>query len=287
MSFKVVPAKKLKLSAVATRDQERSTTKTSDGKRKIPLKNIVAVEGYNFMRTEADFDQVELELMADSFVAIGIQVPPKVLLLADGTALLIDGERRIRSAWIAHDRSPELAKRFEYIECILAPKDCSDRDRLIMMLSTQSQKHFAPFKEAEGLKQLRDGYMGAAPMTLTEIAMHVSKPIAYVEQRLILADESDEMKELAKTNKVKATTVVHLNRVEKDPVKRVEKVKEANSQGKILKGKDIVHAPGVAFCNEAYAQIDEVLNNHGITGEAMNILLEVQSKILAVKNIIQ
>lgn len=287
MSFKVVPAGTLDVSSIANRKQEREKSKASDGKRKIPLRNIIAVEGYNFLRQESDFDPVELEAMADSFVAIGIQEPPKVILLSDGTALLVDGERRIRSCWIAYNRSHELKKRFSEIECILAPKDCSHRQRLIMMLSTQSQKAFAPFKEGEGYAKLRDGYMGGAPMTITEIAAHLSKPVAHIEQRLLLADESPEMKALAATGKVKATTIVHLNKVEKDPVKRVQKVKEANDKGKVFKGRDILNTPGVSLCDESYAKIDEVLNNHGVEGEAMNILLDVQSNLMAIKHIIQ
>lgn len=286
MKLKVKPIDKIDLSCVANRDQERQFSKASDGKRKIPLSSIFVIEGFN-LRNEEDFDPVELEEMADSLVAIGMQQQPKVILLPDGSAGLIDGERRIRSAHIASARSPELKKRFAEIECILAPKGCSSVDRLVMMLSTQSQKHFAPFREAEGYKKLRDGYMGDPPLTITEIATRLSKPVAFVEQRLILADESDEMKDLAKSNKVKATTVVHLNRVEKDPVKRVQKVKEANEKGKRLQGKDILNAPGVYLLDEAHSLIDEVLNNHGIVGEAMNILLDVQSKLLAIKNIIQ
>lgn len=287
MSFKVVPVKKLDLSSIASRKEERATTKSTDGKRKIPLKNIVAAEDFNFMREEADFDPVELGALADSFIAIGIQEPPKVLLLPTGTAIIIDGERRIRAAWIAHDRSPELAKKFEEIECILISKNCSHVDRLLMMLTTQSRKMFAPFKEAEGYRRLREGYMGEPPLTPTEIALHVNKPLPYVEQRLILADETPEMKDLALSGKVKATTIVSLNRVEKDPKKRLEKVKEANKNGKRLLQRDVHHAPGVELLSECHSILDTVLNEHGIIGIPMNLILDVQSKLLAVKNIIQ
>ncbi len=287
MPFKVVPVKKLDLSVIASRKDERATTKATDGKRKIPLKNIVAAEGFNFMRTEADFDPVELGALADSFIAIGIQEQPKVLLLPDGTAVLIDGERRVRAAWIAHDRSPELAKQFAEIECILVSKNCSHADRLLMMLSTQSRKMFAPFKEAEAYRRLREGYMGDAPKTPAEIALHVNKPLAYVEQRLILSDETPEMKDMALTGKIKPTALVALNRLEKDPEKRIEQVKAENSKGKRYQVKNAIHAPGVDLLIECHSILDTVLNVYNIDGEHMNLILEVQAKMLAVKNIIQ
>ncbi len=277
----------LDLSSIANRKDERKHSKATDGKRKIPLKNIIVVEGYNFMREESDFDPVELESLADSFVEIGIQEPPKVLLLANGLAIMLDGERRLKSAIIAYNRTPALKKRFAEIECILAPKDCSDVDRLVMMLATQSRKAFNPIREGEGYKRLRDGYMGAAPLSIEEIATRVSKPVAHVESRLVLADESPEMKDLALTGKVKSTTIVALNKIEKDPIKRVAKVKEANSKGKRLQVKHILNAPGVLLLEESHAQLSKLILDYGITGEAMNLILDVQSKLLAVKNIIQ
>lgn len=287
MKPNIKSASALKIQNVANRDAERAHSKTSDGKRKIPLKNIVVLEGFNEGRLEEDFTPEALEPLVQSIIFHRKLLIPLIgLLLADGTFILVDGERRLRSILIAIERDKDLKKEFEHVECLLAPKDSTEVDRVIMMLMTQSQKHFDPVKEGELYKKLRDGFNGAEGMTPTQIAAKVARSLQHVETRLILADESPEMKQLISEGKVTPTVTVALNRQEADPLKRVNTVKEKNQTGHKLKVKDVKHAPGVYLCQEVINELADIIETED-NPEKANALMNLQGKVRKIKKTIQ
>ena len=195
---------------IANREQERSSSKNVDGLKKVPFSKIFVRKGFN-LRLEFD----DIEELADSISSEGLRVPLQVDLLKDGSAVLLDGERRFRAIKSLRERSDELAKKYEYVTVLLNDKDLTDLDRLVAMLTTQSSKHFTPIEEANGFQRLRDGYNGFTGLHVTEIAKRVGKSVTYVNDRLALADAIPEEKKLITTGKISPTAFSELSKYEK------------------------------------------------------------------------
>lgn len=274
-------------SMIANRDELRAASYTANGMVTVDFEDIlirVDAKGNKFNR-RTTFRNIEE--LADSIASEGLQEPLKVDVLSDGRIFLNDGERRFKAIQLVRSRTPEDAKRFSKVKVLVNDKDMTDTDRLIQQITSNSGEPFDIMDEAEAFKELRDGGIDGTKLTTTEIATRTGKSVPYVDGRLRLADSTEEEKNLVITGMVKPTALVALLRKEPDSKKRVARIQEANGKGKRFKVNNALHAPGVELCSEAYAQIDDILNNHGITGEPMNILLDVQSKLNQIKQIIQ
>lgn len=274
-------------SMIASRNEARELTYGANGLVAVDYEDIV-------LRTRKDGKKFNyrsifegLNELADSIDSEGLLEPLKVDILKDGRIVLNDGERRYLGIGILRKRSKELKVTWSKIKCLVNDKDMTDVDRAFQQLnSNNSGQQFDQFDEANAYRELRDGVLGPS-LTIVEIALRTTKSPAYVEARLRIADATEEEKELIRSNKVSVTAYSELARQESDPAKRVAKVTDKNKQGRKLKVRDIVHAPGVSLLEESHAILDQVLNEYGIEGEAMNLLLDVQSKLLAIKHIIQ
>lgn len=240
---------------VANREIERSTTLASEGKRKIPIENVIVVEGFNEGRDPEDFTEEALKELIESIIETKGPIKPiEVLLLADGKAILIDGERRYRSTLFAATRSKELKAQFSHIEAILAPKNSTALDRVIRMLLTQSQKHFAPIREAHLYKMLRD----ESNLSPSEIARKVAQSVQYVVDRLLLADTSEKEKDLIKSGRVKATTVVAMVKNGTNTETRIKTIEDKNSKGQPLKLKDVKQSELATYAHKIIELLQDV-----------------------------
>lgn len=278
LQVKAIPS--IDRTMLAGRDEERANSKAANGYVKVKFDNITIREGFN-LRQEFD----DIEELADSIESEGLRVPISVDMLKDGTSVLVDGERRYRALIVLRGRSEELKNQYEYIPALLNPKDLSETDRVVAMLTTQSARPFSILEEAEGYIRLLNGYMGEPALTITEIARRTGKSVPFVEQRILLAGASPEEKQLIKDQKVKPTVVQTLMRHDSNPVTRVEKIKEANERGQRLKVKDVTNIPVAEMCDEIIDTLKIVLKGYDFTdqGELKNHLIGIDSKIKAIK----
>lgn len=267
---------------LANREQERDSTKAMNGLRKVKLSKITVRAGFNLRET---FE--EIDILADSIEAMGLQQPLKVDLLADGTAVLLDGERRYKALMLLSSKSAELKKKYEDVPAIVNTKDISETDRLVIMLTTQAAHTFSALEVAEGYRRLRDGHLGEPAMTITQIAAKVGQSAPYVDSKLILADATPEEKELVRANRVSATALVSLTRQEDSSEKRVTTIKNKNNKGQKYKVRDSKSSPAVTLCMDALEKLDDALDILNPQGAGKNSILEAQSKIRAIIQIIQ
>ena len=269
---------------IANREIERANSKTANGLVKVPLSKITIREGFN-VREEFD----DIEELAASIESEGLRDPLRVDILKDGTVTLLDGERRYRALLLVCSKNKELAEKFSEVRVLLNEKNLSETDRLVAMMTTQGQKPFNALEEMNGYLRLLNGWMGEPPLTITQIATRVGKAPSYIEQRLLLNKASEEEKEMIRSNKISPTAAQALIRQESDPVVRQERIKGANAKGKKLKVKDVNSAPAVKIAEEISDDIKVILKAYDFTdkGELKNKLLDISSKALAIKQIIE
>lgn len=203
-----VSKKHIDSSDLPNQKERREFAKISEAVVKVQLSSIAVRKGFNVRENFEDIPD-----LAESILSLGLLKPLLVDILTDGTSLLTDGERRYRALKYIIANYPDRAKDFEYVLCQLNDRNMDDTDRLVAQLASNTGKPFDPMEEAEGFRRLRDGVdKNARKMTITDIAKSVGKSIPYVEQRLILADASDEEKEMMKSGQIKPTAFVQLTR---------------------------------------------------------------------------
>jgi ParB/RepB/Spo0J family partition protein len=193
---------------LANQKERREFVKISEAFIKVKLADIAIRKGFN-VRTNFD----DVPDLAESILSIGLQQPPIVEVLKDGTVILNAGERRVRALKHIVSNYPERAKEFEFIKAQLLDRNMDETTRTLSMLVENTGKPLDPMEEAEGFRRLRDGAdKSSRKMTITDIAKAVGKSIPYVEQRLILADATDEEKEMLRSGQILPTAFVKLTR---------------------------------------------------------------------------
>jgi ParB/RepB/Spo0J family partition protein len=260
-------------SDLATQKESRVFVKRDERTVRVPFDSIVIRKGFN-LRTEYG----DLEELAASIEASGLQEPITVDILKDGAAVLTDGERRFRAISMLRGRSKELRDRFAYVDARTNDRSYTEADRIVAMFVHNSGKPFEPVEEAEGFRRLRD----EQGLSLTQISAKVGKSMPYVEQRLLLATADDEEKALISTGKSSATAHMLLMRQEKDPVKRKEIVKAANAKGKKLKVRDIKTVPLTRKIDEIIGLVKDV-DKAAKDGVTRNLLYEIDAQLRELK----
>jgi len=275
-------------SMIANRDQLRAATWAANGMVTVDFDDIQIryyPDGRKFNRRTVF---TGIEELAASIASEGQQDPFKVDILADGTIYLNDGERRWLATKLIRSWSPEWAAKFAKVKALVNDKNMTDVDRVIQQhTSNNSGEPFPVMDEANSFKELRDGLIDGNPLTISQIADRTGKSVPFVEGRLRLADSSEEEIELMNEGKVKPTTLVALSRVEADPIKRVTRIKEANSKGQKLKVKNVLNTPGVEALRDIIQMVDAYLEEWEPKGIHKNIFLEIQSKAHGVIKTIQ
>lgn len=239
---------------IATQKELRGHAKQVENLAKIPFKDIRVRKGFN---KRGEFK--DIEELAESIKCIGLQKPIQVDALKSGEFILTDGERRYRAISLLVERGEKgWTLEDTYVEAKINPRDTTEEERLIIMAVSNSGKPFEPLEEAEIFKALNEVH-GLEPI---QIARTTGNSIAYVEQRLIIANASEEEKQLIRDGKVKATVVMELSRKEKDATKRVAKIKEANEAGTRLKVKDVKGSDVKDLWSELDVLIRELKNDN-------------------------
>jgi ParB/RepB/Spo0J family partition protein len=271
-------------SLLATRDELREHVKRSDATIRVLVDNIRVRQGFNLRMDFGDIDA-----LADSILAEGLLSPITVDVLKDGTAVLNDGERRFRAINILRNRSTDLHKQFEYVECRMVDKESDEAGRIVSMLVHNSGKPFEPLEEAEGFRRLIVDH----GLTATQVASRVGKSLPYVEQKLLLTTLDAEEKAQISSGKISSTAKIEQVRRQKDPEKRKAQVEASAAKGKKLKVKDVKQSPNVERLDRALQYlrlIDQELDKAIVKDKsfspevARNILYEVDTEIRSFKN---
>ena len=163
-------------------------TETGQGKNSgemlIPLDKLKA----NPAQPRKDFDETELEELADSIRQQGIIQPVIVEDAGDGNYTIVAGERRTRAARLAG---------LEEIPAIL--RKYSDEKRMIVSLIENIQRsNLNPIEEASAYKQLMD----IEKLSQDEAASRVGKNRATVANTLRLLKLPPEMQESIRKNEL-------------------------------------------------------------------------------------
>lgn len=136
------------------------------------------------------FNQEKLNELADSIAEHGVLQPLLVRPLASGIYQLVAGERRWRAARIAG-----------LTEVPVVIKELSDQEAAeIALIENLQREDLNPIEEAEGLQML----IGTYGLTQDQAASRVNKSRPAVANALRLLNLPEEVRDLARDNKISA-----------------------------------------------------------------------------------
>lgn len=256
MTLKV---KNIKSLTDANREELRKSgaKNVSDTLLNVPYDDIVVRKcGESMFNPRTVFEGIEE--LAKSIEAVGLSQPLWVKMQKDGSCVLVDGERRFRAITLLRSKNSENKVKYASIRAYLVPKDMSEVELQLLILSTQAAQAFDPMDEARRYHDLKAGWMGEPGLSLTEIARRIGKPISHVESRLQLLKATAEEQEMIASGKTTVTAFAQLARKEADPVKRTEKIREANAKGEALKVKDVKRSDLAILANDQLAILKDI-----------------------------
>jgi len=192
---------------------------------------------FNLIRANLDFNAREqyegIEELADNIAEIGLLTPLLgIFVVVDGVSMfdLTDGFRRYKAIELLVSRGIEVGE----IQCRLKPM--SIEDRLVSMFVTQDNKKLTDVEIANIFRRLVN--LGFKPQ---DIKKKVSKSITYVNDMLLLSEQTTSVKEAVASKKASATAVIAAAK-EIGPDATKKKVDESianNEKFTVEKAKDI------------------------------------------------
>lgn len=213
---------------LAGREDIRKHTVRGIEQVKVKFENIMPRPGFN----ERD-DFGDIPALAQSILDEGLLFAIWVDMLADGTCLLVDGERRFKAIQWLRSQGHE----YPLVPAIIAPKGWNDVDRLFFM--AQANNGGKPFDDMElGRVFIRLNNMGISNAEISRRMGNMSEMI--VGNRITAAKLTDREKESVHAGEVSLTAAVALAKRERNPAVRQALIKEAVSEGRTLKVKDVI-----------------------------------------------
>jgi ParB-like chromosome segregation protein Spo0J len=192
---------------------------------------------FNLIRANLNFNAREqyegIEELADNIAEIGLLTPLLgIFVVVDGVSMfdLTDGFRRYKAIELLVSKGVEVGE----IPCRLKPM--SIEDRLISMFVTQDNKKLTDVEIANIFRRLVN--LGFKPQ---DIKKKVSKSITYVNDMLLLSEQTTSVKEAVASKKASATAVIAAAK-EIGPDATKKKVDESianNEKFTVEKAKDI------------------------------------------------
>jgi len=192
---------------------------------------------FDLIRANLDFNAREqyegIEELADNIAEIGLLSPLLgVFVIVEGVTMfdLTDGFRRYKAIELLVSRGIEVGE----IPCRLKPM--SIEDRLVSMFVTQDNKKLTDVEIANIFRRLVN--LGFKPQ---DIKKKVSKSITYVNDMLLLSEQTTSVKEAVASKKASATAVIAAAK-EIGPDATKKKVDESianNEKFTVEKAKDI------------------------------------------------
>lgn len=213
---------------LANRDAIRQHTVRGIEQVKVKFENITPRPGFN---ERIDFG--DIPALAQSILDDGLLFAIWVDMLADGTCLLVDGERRFKAiAWLRSQ-----GHEYDLVPAIIAPKGWNDVDRLFFM--AQANNGGKPFDDMElGRVFVRLVNMGITQAEISRRMGNMSEMV--VGNRIVAAKLTDREKDSVNAGEISLTAAVAFAKRESNPAVRQAKIKEAAVSGKTLKVKDVL-----------------------------------------------
>ena len=192
---------------------------------------------FNLIRANLDFNAREqyegIEELADNIAEIGLLTPLLgIFVVVNGVSMfdLTDGFRRYKAIELLVSKGIEVGE----IPCRLKPM--SIEDRLVSMFVTQDNKKLTDVEIANIFRRLVN--LGFKPQ---DIKKKVSKSITYVNDMLLLSEQTTSVKDAVASKKASATAVIAAAK-EIGPDATKKKVDESianNEKFTVEKAKDI------------------------------------------------
>jgi ParB/RepB/Spo0J family partition protein len=179
----------------------------------VPLEIIRIREGDNVRKEYGDIEELA-ELLWAQGLLFPLTLELEKLPTGEIIPYLWDGHRRFQSyAWLKED-----GRIVEYVDCFIRDKNTTAVDRIKFMYTSQKNKQLEPLEAAGAFNRLNKD----EGLSAEKIAKEIGVSEKFIRDMLIIANESDEIKQLIKEKKVLYTAVVDLKRTEPDAEKRLQ-----------------------------------------------------------------
>jgi len=203
---------------------------------KIHFDKIIIREEFN---DRENFDNIPE--LAEQLVAMNRIIKPIMVdILSDGRAVITDGERRFRAVQYLREQGNH---DFDELPAMVNPKETTDIERLMVKITANDSEPFTPLEEAHAYAKLLKADPNMKP---ADIAKALGKNRMHVHNRLLLAQITEEEKDLLREKKVSPTTLVDLIKNKKTAEERIDLINEAADGGGKLKIREVAEFAKVA-----------------------------------------
>lgn len=235
----------------APRHVVRSITNNGRGGRETYLFDFKLLKirpGFNVRKDYGDINELASYIMENGMDGMD---PFTVDVLPDGTVYVEQGHRRMKALEVLFGKDllykinkPGL--RFGCVEAFVNNGEVDERTRLRRQWSSNKSKEYTALEKAELCKRYKD-YFG---LTNKEIAVELGISRQHVENFLILAAESDQVKQAVKSGNMSATAAVELAKHVKDGDKKNAIAENAVSSGTTVSVTDAKRIQGEGFSDK-------------------------------------
>lgn len=203
------------ISTTANREYLRANfTRANEEVYFIPLSTIEERSGFND-RTEYD----EIDELADSIMANGLEVPLTVDVLPDGKVYVEKGHRRLRAIKLINERNGELT--FDLVKCFVNKASRTELQRTVSVYtSNMNVSKLKPLEQASNAWKVKHCF--GPVKSNDEVARLLGISRQKVDYLLLLHEQPAEIKEEIKKGKLSATEAVNLVRANKKAKKQAE-----------------------------------------------------------------
>lgn len=169
------------------------------------------------------FDLGDIDSLAESIAANGVQQPITVQITSEGEIQLVDGHRRMAAIERCTSRGMQIK-----LSAIVLPPEITEKQILQRMLIANDGKTFAPIEEAIMLSRMKVEF----GMTNKEIAESIGKSLSHVNDRLALINADSSVQEAVKEGTVSVgDAVTIIRRSHKDKGKQKEMIEKVKAEG--------------------------------------------------------
>ena len=203
------------ITAVATRNYLRDNFKRGDRTTyQIPFEDLKEREGFNDRTVFEDID-----VLCDSIIAHGLEIPITVDVLADGTIFISEGHRRYRAIKMAREKDNSL---FETVECFVNGNKVTELERVIKNYTSNNlSRHLKPLEIASNAYKIKHYFGEEKSNEVVASLMGVSRQT--VDNLIMIAEASDDLKNEIKNGDLSFTAAISFLRNQR----KIEKLKDS------------------------------------------------------------
>lgn len=199
--------------------------------RFIDISKIFVREGFNWrLKPEGYTDEQWLsdleipELAINILSTNGCATPLEGDITKDGMFYLTEGYRRyLAISYLLSEgyTNYENGVAVNQVEVFVNDKETSELDRMVRIFTSQNNKKLKPMELAVGLLRIKKAYK----MTHEQIAKNIGMSRQWVDNKIALAEEPEEIQSAIKNNQISSTAALKLKKsvtVESDRVHQIQ-----------------------------------------------------------------